>query len=41
MQNNNKDSKTIEWIFVLLVLIVLGIAFLFGAEDFVLNWIMR
>jgi len=39
--NNNSDSKTFEWIFVLIVLIVLGIAFIFGFEDFVLDWIMR
>ncbi|GEM_PF-4162894 len=42
-QNNisNNDSKNLEWIFVLIVLIVLGIAFIFGFEDFVLDWIMR
>lgn len=40
MQNNN-DSKAFEWVFVLIVLIVLGIAFIFGFEDFVLDWIMR
>lgn len=39
--NNNSDSKIFEWIFVLIVLIVLGIAFIFGFEDFVLDWIMR
>lgn len=39
--NNNSDSKTFEWIFVLIVLIVLGIAFIFGFEDFVIDWILR
>ena len=39
--NNDNDSKTIEWIFVLIVLAVLAIAFIFGFEDVEIDWKLR